>query len=87
MVNKVWATFEWTAAGLALSVTLLAATEAPGSPAPFQTQAARGPLRVDPTNPRSFTDGRGRAILLNGSRTWGNLQEPVIDRPPAAGSC
>ncbi len=34
---------------------------------------ATGPLRVQPTNRRYFTDGSGRAIYLTGSHTWGNL--------------
>ena len=37
--------------------------------------AATGPLRVNPKNPRYFTDGSGRAIYLTGSHTWNNLQE------------
>jgi Protein of unknown function (DUF4038)/Putative collagen-binding domain of a collagenase len=36
---------------------------------------ARGPLRVCPANPRYFTDGSGKAMLLTGSHTWGNLQD------------
>jgi len=46
---------------------LVVATERTGS------LAAKGPLRVHPTNPRYFTDGTGRAIYLTGSHTWGNL--------------
>jgi hypothetical protein len=35
-----------------------------------------GPLRVHPTNPRYFSDGRsGKAVYLTGSHTWANLQE------------
>jgi len=36
---------------------------------------AAGPLRVSTANPRYFTNGSGRAILLTGSHTWGNLQD------------
>jgi hypothetical protein len=36
---------------------------------------ASGPLRVLATNPRYFTDGSGRAIVLAGSHTWANLQD------------
>jgi hypothetical protein len=36
---------------------------------------ATGPLRVDPGNPRYFTDGSGRAIYLTGSHTWDNRQD------------
>ena len=34
-----------------------------------------GPLRIDKTNPRYFTDNSGKAILLAGSHTWANFQE------------
>jgi len=33
-----------------------------------------GPLRVLPGNPRYFTDGSGRAVLLAGSHVWTSLQ-------------
>ena len=36
---------------------------------------ATGPLRVNPANPRYFTDGSGRAVFLTGSHTWANLQD------------
>src|SRR5262245_59959525 len=42
-----------------------------------------GPLRVDPRNPRYFTDGSGKAIYLTGSHTWANLKDRV---PPGASS-
>lgn len=38
-------------------------------------EAAKGPLRKHPTNPRYFTDGSGKAIYLTGSHTWNNLQD------------
>lgn len=34
-----------------------------------------GPLTVNPSNPRYFVDGRGKAILITGSHTWANLQD------------
>lgn len=37
---------------------------------PTHTEEAIGPLRVHPTNPRYFTDGRGKAIYLTGSHFW-----------------
>jgi hypothetical protein len=40
---------------------------------------ARGPLYVCPRNPRYFTDGSGRAILLTGSHTWTTLQDWGVD--------
>jgi len=49
--------------------------EAPPAP-------ARGPLRVHPDNPRYFTDGTGRAVLLAGSHTWPNLVDMGPTDPP-----
>lgn len=43
-----------------------------------------GPLYVNPANPRYFTDGSGKAILLSGSHTWLNLQDGVYPDPPPA---
>ena len=43
-----------------------------------------GPLYVHPDNPRYFTDGSGRAILLAGSHFWLNLQDGVRPDPPQA---
>ena len=47
---------------------------------PITSTTARGPLRVHPANPRYFTDGSGKAILLVGSHTWGNLQDYTYER-------
>ncbi|MHC4352692.1 MAG: apiosidase-like domain-containing protein [Planctomycetota bacterium] len=41
--------------------------------------SAAGPLRVHRQNPRYFTDGSGRAVLLTGSHTWANFQERGIE--------
>jgi hypothetical protein len=35
----------------------------------------RGPLRINPLNPRVLTDDTGRGILLTGFHTWNNLVE------------
>ena len=46
---------------------------------------AKGPLRVHPANPRYFTDGSGKAILLTGSHAWDNLQDfryATLPSPP-----
>jgi len=43
-----------------------------------------GPLRVDPVNPRYFTDGRGGVVYLTGSHTWGNLRDRSLEDPPPA---
>jgi hypothetical protein len=50
---------------------------------------AAGPLRRLEPNPRYFTDGSGKAVLLHGSHNWGNYQDnghraPVGQDPPAA---
>ena len=39
------------------------------------TDVAAGPLRVHPSNPRYFTDGRGNTVYLTGSHYWYNLQD------------
>jgi hypothetical protein len=36
---------------------------------------ATGPLRRLESNPRYFTDGSGKAVLLVGSHNWGNFQD------------
>ena len=41
-----------------------------------------GPLRVNPANPRYFTDGSGKAILLAGSHTWHSIFEQGGSNPP-----
>ena len=43
---------------------------------------ATGPLRVNPANPRYFTDGSGKAILLVGSHTWRDFQAFGAGNPP-----
>ncbi len=60
-----------------LALVLLAGANAAAQP-------AAGPLRVHPENPRYFTDGSGRAILLTGSHTWNNLVDMGPTDPPAA---
>jgi hypothetical protein len=51
---------------------------------PGDAGVAIGPLRVDPSNPRYFTDGSGRAVYLTGSHTWGNFKDrALVDPPPA----
>ncbi len=41
-----------------------------------------GSLRVDPANPRYFTDNSGQAIYLTGSHTWTNLIDSGFTDPP-----
>jgi hypothetical protein len=47
-------------------------------------QPAAGPLRVSRDNPRYFTDGSGKAVLLTGAHTWNNLQDMGETDPPPA---
>ena len=55
---------------LFLSVTFLLAAASS-----VTSQEASGPLRVLDSNPRWFTDGSGKAVLLAGSHVWQNLQD------------
>lgn len=41
-----------------------------------------GPLRVNPLNPRYFTNDSGRGIFLTGSHTWANLIDLGRSDPP-----
>jgi hypothetical protein len=50
----------------------------------IRPQNATGPLQVHPDNPRYFTDGSGRAILLTGSHTWSVFQDNGGSDPPPA---
>jgi hypothetical protein len=54
-------------------ILFLALCCAPGSAA--ERKPAAGPLHVLSSNPRWFTDGSGRAVLLAGSHTWQSLQD------------
>src|SRR5262249_30534626 len=68
-------------AAMAVSLwVVLAACARAGGP-------ATGPLRRLESNPRYFTDGSGKAILLAGSHNWHNFQDnghrlPTSDDPP-----
>jgi hypothetical protein len=50
-----------------------------------QRGPAAGPLRVQPTDRRYFTDGSGKAVYLTGSHTWNNLQERTDASGPEFG--
>jgi hypothetical protein len=41
-------------------------------------------LKVNPTNPRYFTDDSGEAIYLTGSHTWTNLIDDSTSYPPVS---
>ena len=45
---------------------------------------ATGPLRPVAGNPRWFTDGSGKAIVLSGSHTWNTFQDTDQTTTPAA---
>ncbi|MFN8062866.1 MAG: Ig-like domain-containing protein [Vicinamibacterales bacterium] len=51
-------------------------------PSTAWAQAASGPLRVHPTNPRYFADASGRAVLLAGAHTWYVFQDSGWTDPP-----
>jgi hypothetical protein len=63
------------ATGLLLLVILGAVTNIIRKQNTGSNAAAAGPLRVNPANPRYFTDGTGKAVYLTGSHTWTNLQD------------
>lgn len=54
--------------------TALSAFEA-SSDTPDDISLKGGPLRVNPANPRYFTNDSGRAIYLTGSHTWNNFKD------------
>jgi hypothetical protein len=56
----------------------------PATVAPSSTDVTGdlGPLTVSPDNPRYFSDGSGRPILLAGSHTWTNFQDGGEGDPP-----
>ena len=41
-----------------------------------------GPLTVNLSNPRYFTDGTGKAVYLTGSHTWNNFQDIGYENAP-----
>ena len=69
----------WVATAALLLVAAANAAEAPA----VALAPAAGPLKVHPQNPRYFTDGSGKAVLLAGSHTWPNLVDMGPADPPA----
>src|SRR5262245_3236143 len=70
------------AAGAAALLALLVANGVARAGPP-----AAGPLRKLDSNPRYFTDGSGKAVLLGGSHNWHNFQDnghrlPESQDPP-----
>src|SRR5258705_6354621 len=50
-----------------------------------QRGPATGPLRVQPSNGRHFTDGNGKTVYLTGAHTWNNLQDRTDTSQPELG--
>ncbi len=71
------------------TATSVAPTTTPNTPTVTPTPSITvtpqpvGVLRVNPTNPRYFTDGSGKAIYLTGSHTWFAIQSGGYTDPPA----
>lgn len=71
-------------APLWVAVLISVAGQQTGRPlTPVRAKTATGPLRANPSNPRYFTDGSGKAIYLTGSHTWANLMDRGQSNPPA----
>jgi hypothetical protein len=84
-VNWLQNAAQLTVSSLVLSLVLCAlvyAQDARKPLAPLRAQIATGPLRANPSNPRYFTDGSGKAIYLAGSHTWANLPDRGQLNPP-----
>jgi len=64
----------------ALTRLLVLAALLPGAAA-MAAPAATGPLRVNPQNPRYFTDGSGKAVYLSGLQFWDALREDGTPQP------
>ncbi len=88
MINIAMFTDFWRPAFLA--VLLLVPVGIGSGNETSHVEAARGPLRVHPTNGRYFTDGSGKAIYLAGSQTgssdmqedaWPGWQAPGVHVP------
>ncbi|MBN2271855.1 MAG: DUF4091 domain-containing protein [Sedimentisphaerales bacterium] len=79
--NKNPAIYEAARAQLAAMITSTAKAES-------HVASATGPLRIHPTNPRYFTDGKKmpdgslRAVYLTGAHTWNNLIDMGRSDPP-----
>jgi hypothetical protein len=68
---------------LCLAFCALAYGQDAGKPlTQVRVPTATGPLHANPTNPRYFTDGSGRAIYLAGSHTWSNFLDRGTLHPP-----
>ncbi|RMG02908.1 MAG: hypothetical protein D6741_03035 [Planctomycetota bacterium] len=67
---------------IVVSFCLVWAAVVGGTRCACAAEPARGPLFVHPENPRYFTDGSGRAILLTGAHTWNNLVDMGPSDPP-----
>ena len=76
-----WSRLRRRTVGLCL-LAVAACLVVTSSLSPAEAQLA-GPLRVNPGNPRYFTDNSGKSILLAGSHTWANRVDNGFLDPPA----
>ena len=76
----------WYALGslvLCLALLVVACQHGTGTPlAHVRARVATGPLRVNPANPRYFTDSSGKAIYLTGAHTWSDMLDRGTLSPP-----
>ncbi len=80
MVAKAEAVISW---GLRPTVVVKAGDSASTTALPkIHSTATTGLLKVNPRNPRYFTDNRGKAIYLTGSHNWINKQDGGMSNPP-----
>ncbi|PYM95771.1 MAG: hypothetical protein DME04_03860, partial [Candidatus Rokuibacteriota bacterium] len=75
-----WSRLRRRTVGLCL-LAVAACLVVTSSLSPAEAQLA-GPLRVNPGNPRYFTDNSGKSILLAGSHTWANRVDNGFLDPP-----
>jgi len=71
-----------------VSASALGSTDTVNSTQSFPQSPPAGAISkvlfVDPSNPRYFTNGSGKAIYLTGSHTWANFQDIGLTNPPQA---
>ena len=69
---------------LCIAIVMLMACNGGTSLEPLRPNQSKGPLKLNQSNPRYFTDGSGKAIYLTGSHNWKNLVEGGDADPPDA---
>ena len=73
-------TGRYEASAAEIDAIIQAARAVPGLAPP--ARPTRGPLQLDPRNPRYFRDSDGRTVYLTGSHTWSNFQDNGGSHPP-----